>query len=152
MCVSLPVKRGAADVLKCWRTVWHHSARLLAAIIFWSYIVTAAAEDSVATSASAESSGNGEAAVNVSVFYLTNRQRYDGKPVADTYSGDRGASHFGRCEVEFTPIPIVNELASRLSFYVMSETKVVTLAERAEPSVFCRQVPRPDRCPRHPEA
>lgn len=94
----------------------------------------------MATSSSAESSGNGEAAVNVSVFYLTNRQRYDGKPVADTYSGDRGVPHFGRCEVEFTPIPIVNELASRLSFYVMSETKVVTLAERAEPSVFWKEL------------
>jgi len=94
----------------------------------------------VATSSSAESSGNGEAAVNVSVFYLTNRQRQEGKAVDDTYSGERGAPHFGRCEVEFTPIPIVSELASRMSFYVMSETKVVSLAERAEPSVFWKEL------------
>lgn len=145
----MSITSGTADVMQCMRTVGRISVRLLAATMFWFCVATAlllspvakaAADDSVATKATAESPGQGEAADKVSVFYLTNRQRQERKPVDETYSGDRGAPHFGRCEVEFTPIPIINELAPMMSFYVKSETKVVSLAERTEPSVFWKEL------------
>jgi esterase/lipase superfamily enzyme len=60
--------------------------------------------------------------------------------VADTYSGDRGEAHFGRCEVEFTPIPIINQVASKMPFYLKSETSLVSLAEQADPPLFWEQL------------
>ena len=83
---------------------------------------------------------DGEGSVNVSVFYLTNRKRHAGKPVADTYSGERGEAHFGRCEVEFAPIPIINQVAAKLPFYLQSETRVVSLAEQTDLAVFWKQL------------
>jgi esterase/lipase superfamily enzyme len=93
----------------------------------------------VATTAPAEAASRGETAVKVSVFYLTNRKRYQGKPVADTYSGERGDAHFGRCEVEFTPIPIINQVAAKMPFYLKSETNLVSLAEKADSTLFWEQ-------------
>jgi esterase/lipase superfamily enzyme len=58
----------------------------------------------------------------------------------DTYSGERGEPHFGRCQVEFTPIPIINQLALRMPFYVQRETNLVSLAEPVEPEVFWKQL------------
>ena len=110
----MSITRGTADVMQCTRTVGRISAHLVAAIMFWSCVATAlllssvataAADESAATKAPAEAVRQSEAADKVSVFYLTNRQRQERKPVDETYSGDRGAPHFGRCEVEFTPIP-----------------------------------------------
>ncbi len=116
------------------------AACLLTVMLFWSCIASAAPNNSVATAAPAEPAERGEATVKVSVFYLTNRRRYEGKPVADTYSGDRGEPHFGRCEVEFTPIPIINQVASKIPFYLKSETNFVSLAEQADPSEFWKQL------------
>jgi len=119
----------------------HHSAFLLTAILLWSCIASGAKSDEpVATTAPAEAASRGETAVKVSVFYLTNRKRYQGKPVADTYSGERGEAHFGRCEVEFTPIPIINQVASRMPFYLKSETNLVSLAEQADAPLFWEQL------------
>ena len=135
--------------MQCARTVGRISAHLVATIMFWSCVAaalllssvaTAAADDSAATKAPAESPGQGEAADKVSVFYLTNRQRQERKPVDDTYNGDRGAPHFGRCEVEFTPIPIINQVVSKIPFYLKSETNFVSLAEQADPSEFWKQL------------
>ena len=122
------------------RTLRHHSAFLLTVILLWSCIASGEkADEPVATTASAEAASRGETAVKVSVFYLTNRKRYQGKPVADTYSGERGDAHFGRCEVEFTPIPIINQVASRMPFYLKSETNLVSLAEQADAPLFWEQ-------------
>jgi len=114
-------------------TMRHHSAFLLTVILLWSCIASGEkADEPVATTAPAEAASRGETAVKVSVFYLTNRKRYQGKPVADTYSGERGEAHFGRCEVEFTPIPIINQVAAKMPFYLKSETNLVSLAEQAD--------------------
>jgi len=121
-------------------TVWHPSAYLLAVLVFWSSIASAASVDSATSTAPAGPQARGESPVKVSVFYLTNRRHYEGKPVADTYSGERGEAHFGRCEVEFTPIPIINHVATKMPFYVKSETNVVTLAERAEQRLFWEEL------------
>jgi esterase/lipase superfamily enzyme len=116
------------------------AACLLSEMLFWSCIASAASNDSVATAALVEPVERGEASVRVGVFYLTNRRYYDGKPVADSYGGERGEPHFGRCEVEFTPIPIINQVASKIPFYLKSETNSVSLAEQADPSVFWEQL------------
>jgi esterase/lipase superfamily enzyme len=96
-------------------------------------------DEPVADSAPVAPVARGEAPVKVGVFYLTNRRRLEDKPVAETYSGDRGVPHFGRCEVEFTPIPLINHVAPKIPFYIQSETNVVSLAEQAEPPVFWEQ-------------
>ena len=115
----------------------HHSAFLLSVILLCSCIASAAeAGEQIATSAADEAVARGEATVKVSVFYLTNRKRYAGKPVADTYSGERGEAHFGRCDVEFTPIPILNQVAARMPFYLKSESNLVSLAEQADAPLF----------------
>jgi esterase/lipase superfamily enzyme len=138
---SLSVVRGPADLMRRIRAVRPHAAFLLTVIFLWPCLSNA--EQPVApaaTSAPAEPvAGRGDT-VKASVFYLTNRKRYAGKPVADTYSGDRGEPHFGRCEVEFTPIPIINQVASRLPFYLQSETNVVSLAEQNDLPVFWKQL------------
>ena len=128
-------RRIAVDMRRA-RTTRVFPAGILAAIIFWTFAATAAANDSATKSAPADVSGDGEGVATVSVFYLTNRQRQEGKPAAEIYNGDRGAPHFGRCEVEFTPIPIVDEVAPRMPFYVKSETKEVLLADKVEPASF----------------
>ncbi len=74
--------------------------------------------------------------VKVGVFYLTNRRHLEDKPVAETYNGERGVPRFGRCEVEFTPIPLINHVAPKIPFYIQSETNVVSLAGQADPPVF----------------
>jgi esterase/lipase superfamily enzyme len=123
------------------RRVRHHSAFLLTVILLCSCIASGAKPDEpVATTAPVEAASRGENAIKVSVFYLTNRRRYEGKPVADTYSGDRGEAHFGRCEVEFTPIPLINQVASKMPFYLKSETNLVSLAEQADAPLFWEQL------------
>ena len=81
-----------------------------------------------------------EATAKVDVFYVTNRKRNLGKSPDDTYSGDRGGPRFGRCTVEFEPIPIINQLAEKLPFYLRRETHAISLSEQAEPSVFWEQL------------
>jgi esterase/lipase superfamily enzyme len=113
-----------------------HAAFLLAVLFLWPGLSIGEQP----TSPSAGTTTNGKAPVKVSVFYLTNRKRHAGKPVAETYSGDRGEPHVGRCEVEFTPIPIINQVAPKLPFYLQSETNVVSLAEQTGLPVFWEQL------------
>ena len=94
----------------------------------------------MATNAPAAPAQSGEATARVNLFYLTNRRRYEGKAVADAYSWERVEPHFGHCEVEFTPIPLINPIASKLPFYLQSETNVVSLAKQTDPSVFWDQL------------
>ncbi len=72
----------------------------------------------------------------VSVFYVTNRKRYDDRPAADTYGGERGEPSFGRCEVQFAPIPIMDQLARNLPFYVPAQTHEILLAEQSDRQSF----------------
>jgi esterase/lipase superfamily enzyme len=95
-------------------------------------------DEPIATATPADSAGRED--VTVSVFYLSNRRNHVDRPQADTYSGDRGEPHFGRCEVVFEPIPIVKQMASKVPFYIQSETNVVTLAGQPDLPVFWRQL------------
>lgn len=96
----------------------HCSACFLAFFLLWPCIASGAEslEPPASIDPAETDAKRGEAAVRVSVFYLTNRRRYEGKPVADSYSGERGEAHFGRCEVEFTPIPVINRIAPKVLF------------------------------------
>lgn len=76
------------------------------------------------------------ASVEVSVLYVTNRQRALDQRPEDAYTGERGKPHFGHCEVEFTPIPIINQLAAKVPFYVPSETNKLQHAEQADEDAF----------------
>jgi esterase/lipase superfamily enzyme len=80
--------------------------------------------------------GSSEGGVIVSVFYATNRNRHNARPAADTYGGERGEPHFGRCKVTFTAIPIMNELAQQVPFYVPSESNEVQVVEQSNPRAF----------------
>ena len=66
-------------------------------------------EDSLAENPSSGTAGSAEGHVKIPVFYLTNRNRREGPAIAYTYGGKRGEPRFGRCEVEFRPIPITFE-------------------------------------------
>ena len=118
------------------RAAWPPAALLLTVVFLWPCLSIAAQADSPA----AETAASEEVSVKVSVFYLTNRERLAGKPVADTYSGNRGQAHVGRCEVEFRPIPIINQVAAKLPFYLQSETNSISLAEQTELPIFWDQL------------
>ena len=98
------------------------------------------AEEWLTDSTTAEPARTGQTPASVGVFYLTNREISEGSPAADRYNGNRGVSRFGRCEVEFTPIPFVNDVASRLPFYVQKETSTIKHAEQLEPPDFWEEI------------
>ena len=105
-------------------------------MLFAGATVPVLAEESFAESATSEPARAGRTPVSVGIFYLTNREYSEGSPAADRYNGNRGVPRFGRCEVEFTPIPIVNDVASRLPFYVQKETSTIKHAVQLEPPDF----------------
>jgi esterase/lipase superfamily enzyme len=118
-----------------------HWLVVLAVMLFWPWLASGENPDDAArTVAPAQPAERGKAPVRVQVFYVTNRRRHEDRPVADPYSGERGEAHFGRCEVEFTPIPIINQVAPRMPFYLKSETNLVALAEQADAPQFWEQL------------
>jgi esterase/lipase superfamily enzyme len=102
-------------------------------------VAAQSAPDSSAPDASADPAATG-VDVRVSVLYLTNRRRDAEQPPAMRYDGERGEAHFGRCEVAFSPIPIINDMAPRMSFHVPRETQEVVLAERLDQATFWDQL------------
>ena len=80
--------------------------------------------------------GGDEAQVTTSVFYVTNRGRDGREASTDIFSGERGEPSFGRCRVEFTPIPIINQLGSMVPFYVPIETNQISIVEQTDTRIF----------------
>jgi esterase/lipase superfamily enzyme len=93
----------------------------------------------VPATAAAGTDAGGVGPERVPVFYLTNRKYHANKPVVDSYNGERGDVHFGRCEVEFTPIPFINHVAPKIPFYIQSETRAISLTEQTNPPAFWEQ-------------
>lgn len=129
-----PMKQIAAPLIRVSRLF--RSTSLLAALLLFSYAARGAESDGGGISPVAEA----EEAVTVGVFYATNRKRADGEPTAETYGGERGEPHFGRCEAEFTPIPFINQLASKMPFHLPSETNALRVVEQADPDAFLDQL------------
>lgn len=62
-------------------------------------------------------------ATTASTFFVTNRaQKEVDDPGLVRFGGQRGSPSFGTCEAEFKPIPILGDVASKVPFYVPSET------------------------------
>lgn len=78
--------------------------------------------------------------IDVSVFFVTNRGREPGDPTSVVYSGERGERRVGRCDVRFKPIPLINQLAAKMPFYLPSETNDVRVAEFVETARFWDQL------------
>jgi len=84
--------------------------------------------------------GGSEAGIKVSVPYITNRRPEARDPERKAYGGERGSTSFGRCEVLFTPIPVINQIAPRMPFYVADETREVTIERQAGAEAFWDQL------------
>jgi esterase/lipase superfamily enzyme len=95
-----------------------------------------ATEQSQAPPGGGPPAGSDRAAINVSVFFVTNRRHGNGKSGADTFSGERGEPHYGQCHVEFSPIPVINQLGSNVPFYVPKETNRVSVAKQPDQQLF----------------
>ncbi len=107
---------------------------LLAALLHTSAAV--GAEESGDPRAAPGTVKAGEATISVGVFYATNRKRHADRTAEDTYGGERGEPHLGHCNIEFTPIPLMDGVASKVPFYVPSETNKVKVVEQADPRSF----------------
>ncbi len=119
------------------KTVWTGPMLFLTALLLLPFAATAQeSSGSAAGGPPSESAKSGEATVRVAVFYATNRRHDEGKLTADSYGGDRGEPHFGRCEVEFTPIPFLDRVGAKAPFYLPSETYEVSVVEKVNARTF----------------
>ncbi len=76
-----------------------------------------------------------------SIFFATNRQQKEiEEPGIVRFSGQRSTPSFGTCEVEFKPIPILGEVASKVPFYVPSETGEMRIEVQEDPEVHWNQL------------
>lgn len=122
-------------------SIWHRVTLSLTLLLLWPVLSNGEQPNNPAgITTPHESVQAGEGREKVGVFYLTNRRRHQARPAADTYSGERGEPHFGRCDVEFTPIPIINQVAPKIPFYIQRETNRVSLTEPKDSALFWMQV------------
>jgi esterase/lipase superfamily enzyme len=71
-----------------------------------------------------------------SIFFATNRaQKEVEEPDLVRFGGGRGNPRFGRCEAEFNPIPILDDVAPKVPFYVPSETSKMLIEAQEDPEV-----------------
>lgn len=77
-----------------------------------------------------------DGAIAVSVPYVTNRRRERSGASSYEYGSERGSPAFGQCEVAFKPIPIINELAPKVPFYVPAETTELSVASQLDEDAF----------------
>ena len=76
------------------------------------------------------------AEILVEVLYLTNRGRRPGEGPVVGYTGERGGLHSGVCQVAFSPIALMNDLAEHVPFYVPTESRRLALEEDPNINVF----------------
>ena len=77
-----------------------------------------------------------DGAIAVSVPYATNRRREHSGASSYEYGSERGSPAFGQCEVTFEPIPIINELAAKVPFYVPAETTELRVTSQRDETGF----------------
>jgi esterase/lipase superfamily enzyme len=84
--------------------------------------------------------GGNESGINVSVPYVTNRRLKARDLGRESYGGERGSPSVGWCEVVFTPIPVINQIAPYMPFYVADETRQVRFDREADTEAFWERV------------
>lgn len=71
-----------------------------------------------------------------SIFFATNRaQKEVEDPDLVRFGGEQGRPSFGTCEAEFKPIPILDDVAPKVPFYVPSETSKMQIEAQEDPEV-----------------
>jgi esterase/lipase superfamily enzyme len=111
------------------------------ALVLSAALVGGSVRDAVATDKPAKAAaGGGETAMEVSVPYITNRRLSAHDLEQGTYGGERGSPGFGRCSVVFTPIPVINQIAPRVPFYVADETREVSIERETDAEAFWAEV------------
>ena len=116
--------------------------RLLAAVLVlvlggWFTLVPAGA---IAGELDPEPVVRNEGNVMARVFFATNRAILPDKEGADRMGPGRGEPLFGRCGAEFTPIPVVSELASRVPFHVPGESRDIAFLDLLDSDVFWQEL------------
>ncbi len=75
-------------------------------------------------------------AATASIFFATNRaQKETEDPDLVRFGGEPGNPSFGTCEAEFKPIPILDDVAPKVPFYVPSETSKMQIEAHEDPEV-----------------
>jgi len=112
--------------------------RLLAAalVLVLGGWLTLAPTAAIAAEPAPETVVRNEGNVMAGVFFATNRAILPDKEGADRMGPGRGETLFGRCGAEFTPIPVVSELASRIPFYVPRESRDIAFLDLLDRDVF----------------
>jgi esterase/lipase superfamily enzyme len=68
-----------------------------------------------------------------SIFFATNRAQEEvDDPNLIRFGGQLGDPRFGTCEAEFKPIPILGDVASKVPFYVPSETSKMRIEDQED--------------------
>ena len=80
--------------------------------------------------------GGSEPGITVSVPYVTNRRLETHRAAQTAYGGERGPTSLGRCGVVFTPIPLINQIAPQVPFYVADETRQVRIEPQTDTEAF----------------
>lgn len=76
----------------------------------------------------------------VPVHFVSNRNLEESEEGRVALGGGRDVSRWGRCEVEFQPIPMVSEIAPKIPFYVQTETNEQRIELDSNPESFWRSL------------
>lgn len=117
------------------KSYFYSMTMLLALVVGDASMVSAESGDSAGASIEDEA-----AIEKTSVLFITNRAHHMSGNMLEAFSGDRGEPSYGRCVAEFSPIPVMNELASRLSFYVPTESREIRAEQLPDAGSFWRQL------------
>ena len=120
---------------KCLSCAWmwaRSCAFIMSAAIVLPPCVSIAEEPDVGAPMTVQENSN----VVISTFYATNRGRDPNASAAIAYNGDRGEPRYGRCLVEFSPIPLIKELGSIAPFYLPRETHQTSIVEQSDRQKF----------------
>jgi esterase/lipase superfamily enzyme len=88
----------------------------------------------------AETAERGAEGIPVDVAYVTNRLAQTAGSGQPIFGGERGPAGLGRCQVVFSPIPVIDRIAPRLPFYLADETRDLSIAPRADAEAFWAEV------------
>lgn len=115
-------------------------AEALILAFFVTFAVSYVGDDAAADAQEQAAVGASDSGISVSVPYVTNRRPNARGSGQTAYGGERGSASVGRCEVVSTPIPVIDQIAPRLPFYVADETREVRLERETDAEAFWHEV------------